>query len=315
MTISRAAGVNNWITRSFNASQLKAKIEATLGHYENSRLCRVPRGVIPLGALCFHATMLFMKEKCIVVANWKMNPKTLQEAKRLFVGVKKVLDKIRGARTVICPPAIFLTELRELYVGRRIAFGTQNVHMERSGSFTGSLSAPMIKSAGATHVIIGHSERRAEGETDEQVQKKLRVALDERLTPILCVGERERDQHGDYLHFVKTELEVATKGIARDELRRVIIAYEPIWAIGRSARDAMKPHDMHQMSLFIRKVLTEQFSREVAAEVPILYGGSVEPTNAQSLLQDGNINGFLVGHASLDAKTFGDILEIAFSKR
>lgn len=244
-----------------------------------------------------------------------MHPKTLAEAKRLFLGIKKVARDIRGATIVVCPPATFLSELRKLYIGKRIMFGGQDVHFERSGSHTGSISAPMLRSVGAGHVIIGHSERRLAGETNEMVQRKVRMALDEKMTVILCVGEKERDEHGEYLHMIREELNAALRGVAADELRRVIIAYEPIWAIGKSATNAMKSHDVHQMVLFIRKVLAERFNRETALKSMVLYGGSVEPDNCGELIKDGDVNGFLVGHASLDSESFGDILACVYSKR
>lgn len=256
-----------------------------------------------------------MAGKHIVVANWKMHPKTLAEAKHLFLGVKRAVSRVRSAEAVVCPPAAFLSELRKLYAGKRISFGGQDVHAEKSGSYTGSLSAPMLKSVGAKYVIIGHSERRAAGETNNDVQKKVRAALDERLAVILCVGEQERDHEGEYLTFIKEELEVALLGVAADELRRVVIAYEPIWAIGRSAAAAMKPHDLHQIALFIRKVLSECFNREAALKATVLYGGSVEPENCGVLIKNGDVNGFLLGHASLDPTSFGDILACVYEKR
>ncbi|HEX9608589.1 MAG TPA: triose-phosphate isomerase [Candidatus Paceibacterota bacterium] len=256
-----------------------------------------------------------MAGKSIVVANWKMHPKTLAEAKHLFLGVKKAVSRVRGVVVVVCSPAVFLAELRKLYVGKRISFGGQDVHAEKSGAYTGSTSASMLKSVGASYVIIGHSERRIAGETNEDVQEKVRAALNEHLTVVLCIGEQRRDYEGEYLTFVKDELEVALSGVAADELRRVVIAYEPIWAIGKTANEAMKPHDMHQMTLFIRKILAEQYNREVALKVAVLYGGSVEPENCEALIKDGDVNGFLVGHASLDPTSFGAILACVHEKR
>jgi len=256
-----------------------------------------------------------MKGKRIVVANWKMNPRALAEAKRLFLGVKKAVGELRGAQVIICPPAIFISELRKSYTGKRVLFGAQDVHFEKDGSYTGEVSAPMLKSVGVSHVIIGHSERRAAGETNSDVQKKVRAALDEKLTVMLCVGERERDHDGEHLHFIKEELTAALRTVAKDELKRLVVVYEPVWAIGKSFEHAMKPHDVHQMSLFVRKVLSEQFDRGAAMKVLVLYGGSVEPENAAPLLEGGDINGFLVGHASLNPTTFRDILAVIHSGR
>lgn len=257
-----------------------------------------------------------MRTKKLLIANWKMNPKTLPEAKRLFLDVKKAIGKMTGARAVICPPAVFLPEIQKLYIGKRIAFGAQDVHTEKGGSHTGSLSAPMLRSVGASYAIVGHSERRAAGETNDDTRRKVRAALDERIAPVLCVGEQERDHNnGDHLHFIREEVETALRDIAKDELRRIAVAYEPIWAIGKSAADAMKPHDVHEMMLFVRKVLAEMFDRDTALAVPVLYGGSVEPENCDALIKEGGVNGFLVGHASLDATSFGDILACVYQKR
>lgn len=250
-----------------------------------------------------------------VVANWKLNPPTIADAKKLFVQVKKSASSMRGVRIVICPPTLYLAELRKFYVGRKIAFGAQDVFWETSGSHTGEIAPSMIKSVGGAYVIVGHSERRARGETNEMVQKKVLAALAEKLTVVLCIGEKERDKNGEYLSFLKEELNEALVGVEALSLKRIVIAYEPIWAIGKSAVHALTPERMHEMSLFIRKVLTEKYDKASALSVPVLYGGSVEPGNADALLANGDIDGFLVGHASLDATSFSSILEITDAAR
>jgi len=249
------------------------------------------------------------KGKKIVIANWKMNPPTLAEAKKLFAGIKKTTGRSAGVQTIICPPFVYLTELSKNYSGSKIAFGGQNVFWESGGARTGEISPPMLKSTGAEFVIIGHSERRVQGEDFKIVHKKVRAALKEGFRVVLCIGERERDQEATYLSFIKEELESALSGVSSKMLSRVIIAYEPIWAIGKAAKGAMEPQELHEMTIFIKKILTEKYGRVHALKVPILYGGSAEPANVEALITKGMADGFLVGRASLQADSFGFIVK------
>ena len=242
-----------------------------------------------------------------------MNPSTLQEARKLFDTVKRLAARQKRITTIIAPPLAFLADLSLSYSGTNISFAAQDVFFEMKGAHTGEVSAPMLGSIGAEYVIIGHSERRARGERNEDIHKKMRIALAEGLKVIFCVGEQERDQNASYLAFITEELISALSGVSKESLKRIIIVYEPIWAIGKRAEDAMSPHDMHEMSLFIRKVLATRYDRESALSARVLYGGSVEPTNALKLLSEGDIQGFLVGHASLSPQDFKEILSIAHS--
>lgn len=247
--------------------------------------------------------------KKIVIANWKMNPPTSAEAKKLFGGIKRKVSSIRGVQTIVCPPFVFLTELTQSYSGSKISFGAQDVFFEQKGSFTGEVSAAMLTSVGAQYVIIGHSERRALGEDNEDIAKKVKAALKEGLRIILCIGEHERSEDGAYLSFLKEELITALSGVSQKDISKCIIAYEPIWAIGKSAKDAMQPRSVHEMSIYIRKILTEKYNKQKALTVPILYGGSVGPTNVEALAERGAINGFLVGGASLDPESFAFVVK------
>lgn len=250
----------------------------------------------------------------IIVANWKMNPETLPEARRLFARIKKASARTRNVRTIIAPPIVFLADLALSYGGVCVSFAAQDVFFERKGSHTGEVSVPQVASVGAQYVIIGHSERRARGEENDEVHKKVKAALSGGLSVILCVGERERDEDGDYLSFITEEISSALRKVRKEELKQIVIAYEPIWAIGKTARDAMKPSDMHEMSLFIRKILAGLYDRAAASRPRILYGGSAEPANVKALLAEGEVDGFLVGHASLDAESFKAILKIASNR-
>lgn len=257
--------------------------------------------------------MSTQKNKKIIIANWKMNPTSKVEAKKLFNGIKKTAVSLRNVDTIICPPFIYLSELKKLYSGKKIAIGAQNVFGEVKGSFTGEINASQLKDMGATYVIIGHSERRALGETDEMVNDKLVLALKEGLNVILCIGESERDSHGKYLHFLREQITSAFLKVKPNDLSNIMIAYEPIWAIGKTGDDAITPQKLHETTLFIKRVLMDLYNKKVAMDTSIIYGGSVEPENTEALLSDGEVQGFLVGHASLDAKSFGEILNIANS--
>jgi triosephosphate isomerase len=241
----------------------------------------------------------------IVIANWKLNPATLSEAKRLYTRILKI-KKPSAVTVVVCPPYPYLSELRAL--GKKIALGAQNVFWEENGAHTGEVSGSMLTSAGARFVIVGHSERRAAGETDEMVNKKLTAAFSHHLTPILCIGEKVRDTQGTHLSFLRLQLTAGLAGISKQQVKALVIAYEPVWAIGKTAAQAMQPHDMHEMVLYIRKILSGMYGTHTARAIPVLYGGSVEPQNAPALISHGESDGFLVGHASLNAHDFESII-------
>ena len=251
------------------------------------------------------------KNKKLIVANWKMNPATHTEASFLFKGIVKTANKLRNVQTVICPPFVFLDKLTKGYNGTKVLLGGQDVFYEESGAHTGEVSASQLYSVGADYVIIGHSERRARGETDEDVRAKIKIALEHKLIPIICVGESERDSHGKYLAFLRHQIVTALSKSKTSDLNKVIIAYEPICAIGRTGKDAITPQKLHETTLFIRRVLRETFNSKIADSALVLYGGSVKGDNSEELIREGEVQGFLVGGASLKADEFGTILEIA----
>jgi triosephosphate isomerase len=243
--------------------------------------------------------------KSLVIANWKMNPHTLREAKYLFEGTRKAADRARDVSIVIAPPAIFLRDLRRLYRGKRISFGIQHVRSEPDGAFTGEMSLIQAADAGATWAIIGHAERRAMGEVDEDVRKKVIATIARKMTPVLCIGENTRDPSGEHFDIVKEQLKIGLADVPAAKLGKVIIAYEPVWAIGGA--EMMKPHDMHEMTIFIRKTLFEIYGKP-GMSANILYGGSIDETNAPAMLQEGDVQGLLVGRASADARRFTQLL-------
>jgi len=193
--------------------------------------------------------------------------------------------------------------------GHRCVIGAQNSFWNSGEEArTGEVSPAMLRDIGAQYIILGHSERRALGETDEMVSKKINAALKEKLTVVLCVGESNRDEHGEYTKFIKNELKASLAEVSKKDLKNIIVAYEPIWAIGERATRAASPEDALEISILIRKILTDVFNTKEVMKVPILYGGSVSPKNAASFLTHGGADGLLVGRASLDTNKFSEIL-------
>ncbi len=246
----------------------------------------------------------------LLVANWKMNPRTRAEAKELILAVKKQARVPSGVEVVIAPPHVYLDEVEKVIRGK-FSLGAQAVSGEKMGAFTGSVSAGMLQSVGVTYCIVGHSERRAQGETDSEVEKQLTSLLKSGITPILCVGERERDTHGKYFGVVEAQLRSALRVFPGSRLAQLVIAYEPIWAISTATPGARvaTPDDAHEMIIFIRKILTDLFGRTQAGKVRILYGGSVDQKNSTALLAHSGAQGFLVGGASLRPSDFVTILK------
>ncbi len=248
----------------------------------------------------------------LIVANWKMHPTLAKEAKKLLLGTVASVSGVKGVQVAVCPPALFLPELAKELRGRKaIELGAQDVSTASGGAHTGELSLPMLLPYKVKWVILGHSERRERGETNDDVRAKVRVALAGGVHAIVCVGERERSDDGTYYTFVRDEVAAALADVKRADLARITLAYEPVWAIGKSADHALQAGDLFEMSLFLRKLLVERFGRPAAASVPILYGGSVKPENAAALIRDGGVQGLLIGSASLDPRGFGEIVRAA----
>ncbi len=247
-------------------------------------------------------------KKGLVVANWKMNPQSVAEAQRLLRATKLVASRSK-IQVVVCPPAPFLSLLSSSMRSGKLALGAQDLSALDGGSHTGEISAAMLRSVKVSYVIVGHSERRALGEKNDAVAAKLRRALSDDLTPILCVGEHERDKEGEYLEELRTQIKESLKGIHLTDLKYLAIAYEPVWAIGRTAAFALPPNELVQTTLFVRKVLSELYNNATALSVPILYGGSVERDNAAQLAESGAVSGALVGHASLKPEEFSIIVK------
>ncbi len=247
----------------------------------------------------------------LIVANWKMYPKTVAEAKAIFSGIKKGASRAKHTRVVVCPPHLFVGGLVAAAGKARIAIGGQNAFFDDEGAKTGETSPAALKNIGATYAIVGHSERRALGETDEVIAAKACAAVRNKLSVILCVGEHNRDEHGAYFAEVSAQLRASLAGFPKTEAKRLVVAYEPIWAIGAKAKRAATPPDFCEMSILIRRYLTELFGKKVAFTIPILYGGSVDDRNALPFLVEGGADGLLVGRVSLDVGKFNTIITLA----
>jgi triosephosphate isomerase (TIM) len=246
------------------------------------------------------------KNTRLIVGNWKMNPENIEKAKEIFRAIQKTAKDLENTKVVICPPFVYLSDLEKLN-SEGIVLGAQDMFWEKSGAFTGEISAQMLSGEG--YVILGHSERRELGETDEMVAKKIISAIKAGLHPILCVGEKTRDDHGEYLHFLRNQVINSLGNLPKRYLAKLVIAYEPIWAIGKTEVEAMKPTDVHETSLFIKKVIAEIYKEKTIVSVPILYGGSVSHDNAKDLIVLGEVQGLLVGRESLNPKKFSELLK------
>jgi triosephosphate isomerase len=254
-----------------------------------------------LGVACYNRPM-----KSIVVANWKMNPASARDAKKLFEASRKAAERAPHAVLVVAPPAIFFRELKNSYKGKRVAFAAQHARAEAGGAYTGETSLAQYKDASASYVIIGHAERRAMGESDEDAGRKVATALALKMTPILCVGEKEREGSGAHFDTVRTQLRLGLVGVEPAQLSRTIITYEPLWTIGKT--EAMRPRDMHEMAIFIRKTIVD-LKGPKGMDIKILYGGSIDDTNAADMRMNGDVHGFLVGRASEDAVKLDALLQ------
>lgn len=243
--------------------------------------------------------------KAVIVANWKMHPQNRKESRRLLEQTKKLAEKHPKVSIIVAPPALYLQDLAGGR-GRRVMFAAQNGHFDAEGAHTGEISMTQIKDARATHVLVGHAERRAAGETNEDTRKKVKAALTAGLTPILCIGESKREQGGEHFDVVRMQIRTGFADVPDAKISKVLVAYEPVWAIG--AVKPLSPRDMHEMSIFIRKVLVDTRG-EAGHSLKILYGGSIDEGNARGMLQGGDVCGILLGRASVSMEHFAPLLD------
>lgn len=248
--------------------------------------------------------------KTVIAGNWKMN-KTPAEAKALIEEMKPLLSKTKWCEMVLCVPFTDIQTAVKAAKGSKIAIGAQNMHFEKSGAYTGEVSAEMLRELGVKYVIIGHSERRQYfNETDETVGKKVLVAIENGLRPILCCGETlsEREQ-GVTIETVRRQIKIALQGVATEDIKKVIVAYEPIWAIGTGKTATSE--QANDVCSAIRDCLRELYGARAARAITVQYGGSMNAGNAQELLAQSDVDGGLIGGASLKSADFAAIVEAA----
>lgn len=243
----------------------------------------------------------------IIAGNWKMF-KTVGEAVA-FVNEVKGKAEVQGVESVICAPFTNLPALVEAVKGTTLKIGAQNMHWEESGAFTGEVSGAMLKDLGVEYVVLGHSERRAYfAETDETVNKKVQAAYKYGLTPIICVGEKlEEREAGQTKQVCKEQTEAALQGLTAEQAAQAVIAYEPIWAIGTGKSSTAE--DANEVISYIRELVQNQFDSETAEKIRIQYGGSVKPGNVREYLSQSDIDGALVGGASLEPASYTQLVE------
>jgi triosephosphate isomerase len=237
--------------------------------------------------------------------------KTVSEAVEMVKKLHEASAGLEGAQLVVIPPFTAISEVSRILQDSAVQIGAQNMHWEDQGAFTGEVAAPMLKDAGCTYVVIGHSERRQYfGETNETVNKKINSALTHGLVPIMCIGESlEERENNNTITKVQSQITEGLEGLDTEQIRQIIIAYEPIWAIGTGL--TATPDQAQEVHSFIRSSLEEKHGNDVASCAIILYGGSVKPENTYSLLKEKDINGALVGGASLKAESFAEIAKEA----
>jgi triosephosphate isomerase len=245
-----------------------------------------------------------------VAGNWKMHM-TVPQAKELVRGITRSAADLEGAEVVVIPPYTALAESAGAIEGTAVELGAQNLFWEDKGAFTGEISGPMLKNAGCRYVIVGHSERRQHfGETGVAVNKKIRAALRAGLRPIFCFGESlEEREAGTTMSRVDVELDEGLRDISAEDLGSIVFAYEPVWAIGTGL--TATPRQAEEVHAHVRKRLQEKYGNRASDCAIILYGGSVKPANSYSLFKEEDIDGFLVGGASLEADSFVDIVREA----
>jgi len=245
--------------------------------------------------------------KLLVIANWKMNPPSVDEAKKLFNSVKRKARKTKNVEVVVCPPFVYLSDLQPR--SSKPKLGAQDCFWKEKGPYVGEISPVMLKDLGIKYVILGHSSRRnLFAETDKIINQKIKAALSARLNPIFCIGETEEERNKDQTQRVlKSQIEEGLKKISKKEIQKITIAYEPVWAIGSG-----KPCDVgeaQKMYLLIKQTMARKYSLLTAERIRIIYGGSVNSKNARPYIKEAHFQGFIIGGASLDSKDFLKIIK------
>lgn len=239
-----------------------------------------------------------------------MNPTNLGSAKEIMRVTKLALSKCTNSIVVACPPFVYISSL-VAKKDEKVAIGAQDTHHEDSGSYTGEVSPLALKNMGVKYVIVGHSERRSMGEIDEMVAKKALAVIRNDMTAVVCVGESVHDEAGAFFETIKNQIKNSLAGVEKKMLKNIIVAYEPIWAIG--AKEAMNPEIVQQMAIFVKKTLSDMYGEDKISNIPVLYGGSVNSKNVASIIRDGKVDGVLVGRESVNVDTLVEFIREADS--
>lgn len=243
----------------------------------------------------------------LLVANWKANPHTVREAKQIFTAAARAAARARGVELVVAPSYAHLSVLRA--ASRTAVLAAQDISLVADGPHTGIVGFEQLLDLKTRYVIIGHSERRAAGETNELVGEKCALAVSLGIRPIICIGEHTREVGStEYLTTIKSQLVAAFHGVSKSKVRDIVVAYEPVWAIGRDAVRDARPDEIKEVAIFIRRVIGDLYETKSVPPLTIIYGGSVDAKNAAYILEESGVDGFLVGRASLEPKTFSAII-------
>jgi triosephosphate isomerase len=252
------------------------------------------------------------EEKILVVANWKMNQEKIEHVKQTAEDIKKTASQAKHVEVVICPSDVHIPYVQAVTKKGQVVLGAQNVSSFEKGSYTGEVSAMQLANLGVEYCIVGHSERRETGETNEMISQKIQLLLKKNIIPILCVGEKVRDEKGQYLHDIETQIKESLANIPKKFAEKIVFAYEPLWAIGKNANRSATSQEIQEIVIVIRRTLSDMYEMKKIPHNVILYGGSV--TTKKDIghsIMEGYTNGCLIGRASLSSKTCTPLIEEA----
>lgn len=244
--------------------------------------------------------------KYTIVGNWKMNPMTIDEAKSIAKKTRAVASKLKQTDVIMCPPFVYIPSAVSKKKTAHCSVGAQFVSTHESGAHTGEVSAHMLADAGVTHVIVGHSETRKRGDTNEIVSQRLAQVLAAGLKAIVCVGEDARDDMGGHFEIIREQMKSSLVTVQPSQLNSILIAYEPVWAIG--AAQPMSSEQIHETSIFVKKVFADLYGQEAAMKVDVIYGGAVNASNAAEIIRVGKVDGLLPGRESINPPGFAELL-------
>lgn len=251
---------------------------------------------------------MIVPNKLFVLGNWKMKPATRAEA--IAVAKKITLGTTKSTEVVLAPPAIFLSDIQEA-ITTTCSYGTQDIYWEETGSCNAEISPTQAKSAGCGYAIVGHSSRRALGETDESVNKKILACIKNDIIPIVCIGESQRDEQGQYISFLQNQIQNSFARLTKADFEHVIIAYEPLWAIGSEATREATPAEAEEIRILIEKTIAEMTGYVPVGRITIVYGGSVNNADQFNSFLDSGMKGVLVGRASIEPEAFNSLISCA----